>query len=176
MIIDELRELENKSVEKGIPIIGREKGKWLYEKIKKIKPKKILELGTANGYSGCILGSLNGELTTIEQDKKAIEEAEKNFEKFNINTKIINGDAVKEVERLVKDEEKFDLIFIDFSKKDYIKVLENCIKLINKNGVIIVDNITNDKCKEFKKETLNNKRLKTEIVMIRDGLSFSVKI
>ena len=93
MKISDLKELEKESLEKRIPIIGSKKGKWLLDKIKELKPKKILELGTANGYSGIILGSENGELTTLEINPKIAEEAKNNFNKFKIKNKIIIGDA-----------------------------------------------------------------------------------
>ena len=170
MQILDLKKLETESLERGIPIIGSKKGKWLLEKIKKLKPKKILELGTANGYSGIILGSENGKLTTIEINPEIAKEAEKNFKEFKIKAKIIIGDANEEIKN-IKD--KFDLIYIDHNKKGYIKVLGNCIRLLNKNGVIIADNINFEDCSDFKKIVLNHSSLETEIINIEDGLSFS---
>ncbi len=167
MIISKLKELEKESISRGIPIIGSEKGTWLYNKILELKPKKILELGTANGYSGIILGSEGAELTTIELDSKIAEEAKSNFEKFNINAKIIPGDGVEEIKRL---DENFDLIFIDFAKKKYIEILEDCIRL---GKYIIADNISFEGCKDFKERILNHPKLKTKIIDIKDGLSFS---
>ena len=169
----DLKELEKESSERGIPIIGNKKGKWLLDKVKELKPKKILELGTASGYSGIILGSEKGKLTTIEMDSKIAGEAEKNFKKFNINAKITIGNANLEIKNI---KEKFDLIYIDHAKKDYIKILDNCIDLLNKNGVIIADNIFFEGCKNFKEKILEDKRLKTEIVDIEDGLSYSKMI
>lgn len=175
MILDDLKELERESILRGIPIIGCVKGKWLYEKVLEIKPKKVLELGTANGYSGTILGSQGAKLTTIEIDEKIAEEAKYNFEKFNITTIIIIGDGVEEVRKLDKDE-KFDIIFIDFIKNKYIEVLEDCINLVRKNGLIIADNISFQGTQDYKKKVLEDNRLKTEIIDIADGLSCSQKI
>ena len=79
--IKDFEKLELKSIEKGIPIIGREKGNWLYNTVLNLKPKKVLEFGTANGYSGIILGSNGARLTTIEIDPKIAKEAKKNFKK-----------------------------------------------------------------------------------------------
>ena len=167
MIVSELKELEKESISRGIPIIGSEKGHWLYKKILELKPKKVLELGTANGYSGIILGSEGAELTTIEIDSKIAEEAKLNFKKFNITSKIIIEDGVEEIKKL---NENFDLIFIDFAKKKYIEVLEDCIRL---GKYIIADNISFEGCQDFKEKILNHPKLKTEIIDIRDGLSFS---
>lgn len=176
MIISLLQDLESESISRGIPILGRDKGSWLLNKVKEIKPKLILELGTANGYSGSILGSEGAELITVEINPEIAEEAEKNFSRFNINASIIIGDGVKEVEKLVKEKQDyFDLIFIDFAKNDYIKVLENCIKLVKNNGFIIADNITFDGCQDFKEAVLNHPKLKTEIIKIKDWLSCSEK-
>src|SRR3989344_3029259 len=151
MIIDELQELEQESILRGIPIVGREKGFWLLQKIQEIKPQKILELGTANGYSGIILGSQKGELTTIEINEKIAAEAE-------------------------EKKEFFDLIFIDFAKRKYLTVLEDCITLVKRNGFIIADNITMEGCQDFKEAVLTHPKLKTEIINIKDGLSCSEKM
>lgn len=174
-----LEELEQDCINRHIPIIGRNKAEWLHNKILELEPKKILELGTANGYSGCVLGSEGAELTTIEIDPIIAEEAKQNFEEFDIDAKIIVGDGVEEIEKLAKDKsnlENFDLIFIDFANKKYIKVLENCIKLVKKKGIIISDNILREDCEEYKEEVLNHPRLKTEIIDIDNGMSYSQKI
>lgn len=172
-IITQLKELEQESIKKGIPIIGSEKGSWLLEKVKETKPEMILELGTANGYSGVILGSKNGKLVTVEIDEKIAEKAAVTFSKFNIDAKILVGDGIEIVQGLADNKESFDLVFIDFSKKDYIKVLENCIKLIKQGGLIIADNISFENCKDFRQAVLNHEKLETEIITIKDGLSCS---
>ena len=177
MIIDELQELEQESILRGIPIVGREKGFWLLQKIQEIKPQKILELGTANGYSGIILGSQKGELTTIEINEKIAAEAKENFRGFGINAHVIVGDGVVEVQKLAeKKKEFFDLIFIDFAKRKYLTVLEDCITLVKRNSFIIADNITMEGCQDFKEAVLTHPKLKTEIINIKDGLSCSEKM
>lgn len=173
-LLNQLNELEKESQSRGIPILGKEKGKWLLEQIQRLKPQKILELGTANGYSGIILGSEGGELTTIDQDAKITEEAIGNYAQFSINGKIILGDAVKIVKDLPTN--SFNLIFIDFYKKGYLQVLENCIRLLKNNGTLIADNISKEDCQDFKEAILKHPKLKTEIVNIKDGLSISEKI
>ena len=173
MIIEQLKKLEQESKERQIPIIGSEKGTWLLETIKKHKPQKILELGTANGYSGIILASEGAKLTTIEINPQAAEEAMINFTEFNITPKIIVGNGVKIVQDLVSQDMEYDFIFIDFEKKSYMKVLENCMTLLKPNGVLIADNITMEKCQDFKEAIQNHEKLKTEIIDIKDGLSYS---
>ena len=176
-MINKLKNLEKKSILRGIPIIGSEKGAWLLQKVQELKPKRILELGTANGYSGIILGSFGAELTTIELDDKIAEEAMRNFAEFNTKAEIVLGDGVEIVKELAsKNENYFDLIFIDFAKKQYLPVLEDCLKLVKKGGLIIADNISFTGCQDYKEAVLNHSNLKTEIIEIKDGLSCSEKI
>ena len=179
MIISLLQDVENESIMRGIPILGREKGMWLWNKVKQIQPERILELGTANGYSGIILGNEGAELVTIEINPQMAEEAEKNCAQFSVNATIIIGDAVEEVHKLAQDKnnlESFDIIFIDFAKAKYIEVLDNCLKLVKKGGFIIADNISMEGCHDFKIAVLKHPQLKTELVRIKDGLSCSERI
>ncbi len=176
MQISDLNKLEKESKERGIPIIGSEKGKWLLDKVKELKPKRILELGTANGYSGIILGSEGAELTTVDVNDKIVEEAMKNYSEFDVNAKIIIGDGVEVVKDLVSNKEEFNLIFIDFAKKKYLEVLEGCITLVKSGGVIIADNITMEGCLDFKEAVTEHPKLKTKIIDVGDGLSFSEKV
>lgn len=179
MILEELQELEEQSIKRGIPIIGSTKGAWLLQKIKEVQPQRVLELGTANGYSGIILGSEGAELITIEIDKRIAVEAKKNFVAFNINARIVIGDAVQVAEKMARDENNegaFDIVFIDFVKTGYLKVLENCICLVKKQGFIIADNITFDGCQDYRQVILNHPQLKTEIINIRDGLGCSRRV
>ncbi len=164
---------------RGIPIVGREKGSWLHSKVRELQPQRVLELGTANGYSGIILSSEGAELVTVEMDAAIAEEAKKNFEQFSVQAQVIVGDAAKEVLKMASSEKNkgsFDLIFIDFTKPGYLQVLEGCVTLVRTGGLIIADNITFDGCQDFRRAVLRHPRLKTEIVPVRDGLSCSEKL
>jgi predicted O-methyltransferase YrrM len=176
-MIEKLAALEQASRERKIPIIGKVRGRWLSQKVKELQPKTILEFGTANGYSGCILGSAGAELTTIEINEKMAEEAMVNFGRFAINAKVIIGDGLKLAAELVSDQVKYDLIFLDFQKSGYLPVLEHCLKLLNPGGYLIADNITFAKCQDFKHAVLNHPQLETEIISLGDdGLSCSKKL
>src|SRR3989344_2543910 len=176
-VLLKLQPLEQESISRGIPILGSKKGAWLLQKIQQAKPQRILELGTANGYSGCILGSQEAELTTLEVNAIIAEEARQNFKRYGITAQVLVGNAAEIVKRLAKDKQGYyDLIFIDFAKNKYIAVLENCISLVKKGGLIIADNITMDGCQYYQEAVLNHPRLKTELIPIRDGLSCSEKI
>ncbi|HLC90316.1 MAG TPA: class I SAM-dependent methyltransferase [Candidatus Nanoarchaeia archaeon] len=176
IIINQLKSLEQESIARRIPIIGSAKGTWLLQQVQKYKPKKILELGTANGYSGCILGSEGAEVTTIDIDGHITEEAKRNYALFNIKATIIIQDgveAVKDMAAVRKD--YFDMIFIDFHKTGYFQVLEDCLRLLKPKGIMIADNITFPGCQDFRQAVLTDPRLETIIIDIRDGLSFSQK-
>ncbi len=175
--IEKLKPLEKESYERGIPILGRIKGKWVLEKIKELKPRKILELGTANGYSGIILGSQGGRLTTVEINPSLAEEAKNNFKKFKIRAEVVIGDGVEFVKKLSSEKKDyFDLIFIDFAKKSYIRVLEDCIRLVKKNKFLIADNMSFEECNDYKNAVLTYPKLETKIIKISDWMSFSRKI
>lgn len=176
-IISQLQPLEQESIARAIPILGSKKGAWLLQKVQEIKPTTILELGTANGYSGCILGSTGAELTTIEVNAIIAEEARQNFKKYRTKAQVLLGDAVEIVKRLVKEKsDYYDLIFIDFAKHKYITVSEDCIKLVKKGGFIIADNITMDGCQDYQEAVLEHPQLKTKLIPIKDGLSCSEKV
>ncbi len=176
MDITDLTPLEQTSLKRGIPILGSAKGQWLLQFIKEHNPQQILELGTANGYSGCILGSEGGELTTIEINPVMAKEAAGNFQKNHIHSQIIVDDAVRivqELTRLKKYLRHFDLIFIDFAKKKYLSVLEPSLQLLKQGGYIIADNITMEGCQDYKQAVLIHPQLQTELINIKDGLSCS---
>ena len=143
-------------------------------KIKQHKPKTILELGTANGYSGIILASEGATLTTVDTSPHAVQEAMKNFKEFNITAHVILGDGVKYVEELAQEKIQFDMILLDFANKEYIKVLEPCLKILSKKGILIADNIDLPGCKEFKERIQVHPKLDTEIITIGNGMSYSV--
>jgi len=175
--IIKLQPLEQESTARGIPILGSKKGAWLLQKIQETKPKQILELGTANGYSGCILGSEGAELMTVEVNAIIAQEARENFKRYNINAKVVVGDGVEIVKRLASERsDYYDLIFIDFAKNKYFTVLEDCLRLVKKGGFIIADNITMDGCQNYKEAVLHHPQLKTELIPIKDGLSCSKKL
>ena len=179
MIIDALQSLEKESRKRGIPILGSEKGTWLLKKVEELEPVNVLELGTANGYSGIILGATGAHLRTIEKNRAMAKEAEQHFKAFGIDATVVVGDVIEEVKKMAKDlgyVNVFDIVFIDFEKKGYVTALKHCLKLVRIGGYIIADNVDMEKCQEFKEEIFSNSELKTEIVHIGDGLSISEKL
>lgn len=130
-------EIEKECIEDKIPIIHLEALSLLLFIIKMKNIKKVLEIGTAYGYSGAYI-SKYANLTTIEIDEKRFEIAKRNFESINANVKMHLADAN---EILPKLNEKYDLIFIDASKGHYAEFLENSYNLLNDSGIIFIDNI-----------------------------------
>ncbi len=180
MKFEELKQLEEQSIERGIPILGAKKGKWLYDKVQELRPQLILELGTANGYSGSILGSTGAGLLTIELDSHIAQEAMQNFSSHHVKAQVLIGDAATEVDKLsrnLKNHGTFDLIFIDFAKKKYLSVLENSISLLKVGGYIIADNINFIGCADYRQRVQEHSQLQTEFVLFGvDGFGVSQKI
>ncbi|EGT3614645.1 O-methyltransferase [Clostridium perfringens] len=140
---DELKELEDFAKENKVPIIQKEGAKFLEFMVAMNKPKKILELGTAIGYSSILMNkATNGEchITTIERDENMIKYATENIKKVGLEDKIkiLQGDCLEVLESL---DEKFDMIFMDAGKGHYNHFLPECLRLLQDDGIIIADNV-----------------------------------
>ncbi len=141
-----LKDIERESLEEKVPIVTREVLKFMIFTAEGIKAENILEIGTAVGYSGAFLAQIanrnKGQLTTIEIDDERYKKAVKNFEKMDLlnKNKLILGDALEEIPKLDKNE-KFDFIFIDASKGQYMKFFQMCWELLNEKGIIFIDNL-----------------------------------
>lgn len=139
-----LEEIANRAREGYIPIIRDNTAQALINVCKEKSPKKILEIGTAIGYSGLLmLQNCQAFLYTIEKDEQRLAEAEKNFKLFGqeARVKLILDDALIALEKLCNDNEKFDLIFLDGAKGQYIKYYPLIKKLLNRDGILFTDNI-----------------------------------
>lgn len=139
----ELDELEKYCNEENIPIIPHETAVFLDFMLGLIKPKNILEIGTAVGYSSILMEmnlSKNGKIKTIERNPKMYFEALKNIKEFKLEERIevIFDDAIEVLKNL---DEKFDFIFMDSAKSKYIEFYPYCIKNLNINGILMVDDV-----------------------------------
>ncbi len=137
-----LHELKQYAIDNEVPIITDDGLSLLLTLTKLRKPKVILELGTAIGYSTLALGldNPNMKIYTIERNEKNYEIAKSNFAKFDAsNIEIFFDDAL--TFDTSKIGEKVDLIFIDAAKSQYINFFEKYGKLLNDSGVIICDNL-----------------------------------
>lgn len=142
-----LNNMEVEAKEFGIPIIRTESHKILEDIVSKEKPKNILEIGTAIGYSGItMLEASNANLVTIEHNENFVIEARKNFKSHGLNkrVKILFGDALVQISNLLASKKYlnfFDLIFLDGPKAQYDLMLESLILMLKPNGTFIADNV-----------------------------------
>jgi len=139
----ELKKLEEYAALNLVPIIQKEVARYLELMITIKKPKRILELGTAIGYSAILMNIASQgscEITTIERDKEMIEKALYNIEAFGLTDKInvIEGDCMEILENL---QGEYDFIFMDAGKGHYNHFLPNCLRLLSEDGVIVADNV-----------------------------------
>jgi predicted O-methyltransferase YrrM len=190
-----LEELENFAIQNRIPIVQKETAKFLELMITINRPKKILELGTAIGYSAILMNLASCgecEITTIERDEKMIEIAKANIEKYRLGSKItvLKGDCL---EILESHKGEYDMIFIDAGKGHYNHFLPHCLRLLSKRGVLIADNVlfrgmvASKELFERRKITIikrmksylelvsNNDELITSVIPMGDGISVTVR-
>jgi len=191
-----LAELETYALETEVPIIRKEMQSFLKTLITMNKPRQILEVGTAIGFSALLMSEYmpkDGHITTIEKYEKRIPLARANFEKNGKADKItlIEGDAT---EVLASLEGEFDLIFMDAAKGQYIHFLPDILRLLKKGGVLLSDNVLQDgdviesryavtrrnrtihgRMRDYLYELKNHEMLQTSILPVGDGITLSVK-
>lgn len=154
--------------ENFVPIIRDSSSKFLYDFVKENKVKRVLEIGTAIGFSGSIILSAGAEkLTTIDINEVSLAVAKNTFEKlgFSNNVEIIHKDAKLVLDDLVARQEKYDMIFLDGAKGQYINYLPKLAKLIDKNGIIFADNVLLQGMVESQEKIPHRKR--TMVVNLR---------
>ena len=144
-----LKEVEKTALEKEVPIIRRSMQSLISFLLITRKPKAILEIGTAVGFSSMLMSEYVSEKTTIDTIEKVpmrINDAKKNFKKYGKEKRInlIEGDALVELDRLVKDNKKYDFIFMDAAKGQYMNFLEYILKLLTDDGMLVTDNVLQD--------------------------------
>jgi caffeoyl-CoA O-methyltransferase len=142
---DELMmELEAQADKENVPIIGPVVGELLFILAAANKAKRILELGTAIGYSAIYLARacelLNGLVVTFENNADMAARAKENFRKAGVSNRIEIHQA-NALEMLPRLQDDFDFIFLDIEKQDYIRVLPDCQRLLLKGGLLVADNV-----------------------------------
>jgi predicted O-methyltransferase YrrM len=139
-----LVELEAEAEREDIPITGPLVGELLYILASAAKSRRILELGTAIGYSAIYLAKacemFNGRVITFEIDKAMAAKAQQNFQKAGIANRI-EIQLKDALETLPQMKREFDFIFMDIEKQDYIRVLPDCERLLVKGGLLVADNV-----------------------------------
>lgn len=195
MVHIRLEEIEKYATENSIPIMQKDGIEFLVEYIKEHNIKKILEIGTAIGYSAIKMALVDEDITvtTIERDKERYDLALKNISSFSLENriKVLLCDAL---EVNLNPDDSYDLIFIDAAKSQYIKFFEKFQLNLKINGVIVSDNLSfhglvSDeskiknrntrqlvrKIKTYKEYLKNNDLFITEFYEIGDGISVSKK-
>jgi predicted O-methyltransferase YrrM len=161
-VLNVLSEIEEIAKRNSLPSIGPIKGKIIGDIVKKHKPKRILEIGTLHGYSAILIAnillSINDDndndhnnipkeiiVTCLEIDKNLVNIAIRNIEKAGLSDRIeiITGDALDIIPRLDNNNYRFDLVFIDAIKEQYLSYLKLLEEndLLNKKSIIVADNV-----------------------------------
>lgn len=188
----ELEKIKQKALNEHIPIIMDNTLEVIAKILTEKKPKRILEIGAAVGYSAMCFSKYlaeDGLIDTIERDEERIEEAKQNFKKVEVENKInlYEGDAVEILPTL---NEKYDVVFIDAAKGKYPFFLKEALRMLKQDGIIFADNILYKgyvmsdynkhkqrtavrNLREYIKETTENPNLETEILEVGDGLAIS---
>ena len=192
-VCDEIEEFAHQT---NVPIIRKEMESFLRVLIEIKKPKRILELGTAIGYSAILMANTMSEdcrITTIENYDKRIPIARDNFKRAGVEEKVelLEGDAL---EILQKINEPYDFVFMDAAKAQYLVYLKEIMRLLPVGGILIADNVLQDgelfesryaverrnrtihsRMREYLYEVKNMKELETTIIPIGDGITLSVR-
>ena len=192
-----LGELQKWAYEQGLPIIPKDVVKLLGFVLGLKKPKAILEIGMAVGFSASYMSqylSEDGYIKTIDRYPLMIERARANFKKFGLEDKItiLEGNAN---DILPTMDEKFDFVFMDAAKGQYITILPEVLRLTKVGGVIMADDILQDgrvaqdyfeipkrqrtihkRLNEFLQEITHNEKLRTSILTVGDGVALIEKL
>jgi predicted O-methyltransferase YrrM len=149
---DLMMELEAEAEKENIPIVGPVMGELLYILAAATKAERILELGTATGYSAIYLAKacelVNGRVVTLENDSDMAVRAQQNFKQAGVLDRI-EIRVANALEVLPQLQESFDFIFLDIEKLDYIKVLPDCQRLLEMGGLLVADNVGFKDADEF---------------------------
>lgn len=194
---EKLEEIYSSAVEREVPVIREDTRDYLRLLLNQVKPVKVLEIGTAVGYSALFMAEVLdniGEyhIDTIELDDVRAEEAQGHITEIGKEDKIhlYRGDAAEVLKTLT---EKYDFIFIDAAKAQYMNYLQAVMKLVHADSVIVTDNVLesglvleshflvekrdrtiHDKLREYLYTLKNDERLETAILSIGDGVAVSV--
>ena len=189
-------EIEEYAHETYVPIIRKEMESFLRVLIEIKQPRRILELGTAIGYSAILMAAAmpkDCSITTIENYDKRIHIAKENFIRAGINDRVtlLEGDALEHLKTL---EGEYDFIFMDAAKGQYLNYLKEIMRILPKGGILIADNVLQEgeliqsryaverrnrtihaRMREYLYTVKNMEELETSIVPIGDGITLSVR-
>lgn len=139
-----MEKLRENALSRFIPLVRENTGKALQEQCKLFQPKNILEIGTAIGYSALLmLCCCEANICTLEKNEERLKEAKENFEKYNVSGRVetMLGDASDSLIKLIEMKRKFDFVFLDGPKGQYIHYYPKIKELLNVGGVLFADNV-----------------------------------
>ncbi len=194
---ERLMELEEYAGEHGVPIAKPETASFLSVITSILKPDRILEIGTAIGYSASVmaLADEKTEILSLEYDSEIIPVARENIKRLGLSdrVRIAEADANDYLSYLDEDG-VFDMIFLDGPKAHYVNMLDDCVRLLKAGGVLVADNVlykgmTADeehiikrkativsRLKSYIDALTAHKELKTSLLPLGDGITLSVKL
>ena len=188
--------IEQEALDSYVPIIRKSMQSFLKLLLAMKKPKRILEVGTAVGFSSIFMAEYNPvpcEIVTIENYEKRVPIARENFKRAGKEQQItlIEGDATEVLKTL---EEPFDLIFMDAAKGQYIHFLPDILRLLKTGGTLVSDNVLQDgdiieshyvvtrrnrtihkRMREYLYELTHREDLVTAVLPVGDGITVSEK-
>lgn len=188
--------IEKEAIETYVPIIRKEMQSFLKMLLAIRKPARILEVGTAIGFSAILMAEYNPEdcqITTIENYEKRIPIARENFKRAGKEEQItlLEGDAAEVLKTI---DEPFDFIFMDAAKGQYIHFMPEVLRLLKKDGILVSDNVLQDgdiiesryvvtrrnrtihkRMRDYLYQLTHHEELVTSILPIGDGITVSVR-
>lgn len=191
-----LEALEAQAKQDRVPIIRREMQSFLKFLLAAVRPARILEVGTAVGFSALLMCEYNPvpcKIVTIENYEKRIPIARENFRKAGRDSQIelIAGDAAEVLKTL---EEPFDFIFMDAAKGQYLHFFPEVLRLLHSGGILVSDNVLQEgdiiesrfaverrnrtiykRMREYLYELKHNEQLVTSLIPLGDGVALSTK-
>ena len=193
-----LDEIEKNALAGQVPVIRKSMQSLLKFLLALTKPKNILEVGTAVGFSALLMDEYSPDdcrITTIEKYQKRVSAARENFRRAGAEDRIIllEGDAA-EILASLEEDGAYDLIFMDAAKGQYINFLPDILRLLAPGGILISDNVLQDgdiiesrfavtrrnrtihtRMREYLYELKHNTWLETVVLPVGDGVTLSMK-
>lgn len=191
-LLEELREYARAN---DVPIVRRETESFLRTVCAAKRPVQVLEIGTAIAYSTIVLSEYADHITTMENYEKRIPLAKENLKRAGIEdrTVLMEGDAGESLKELLREGKKYDLVFLDAAKAQYLIWLPDILALMREGSILLADNVlqdetvmesrftvdrrdrtTHERMREFLYRIKHDERLETAVLPLGDGVSFSV--
>lgn len=176
-----LRHIERMAERRHLPIVGPQRGRILVDIVRRIKPKRILEVGTLIGYSTILMGKeleSDAEIVTIEIDEDEAEIARENIRRAEVkpSIRVLFGDALEVIADL---DGKFDIVFLDAAKSEYLEYLRKAENKLRKGSVIVADNvgIFAYSMRDYIEYVKKSGRYESRLIRVNgDGMEVSIKL